>query len=76
MKTVGNATLEGRFRQAFSNIEGYAKESVKVKASFGLVVFRGDIASKAQRLSIVTTALTVMDDVVGSGSRRVVGSPR
>lgn len=76
MKTSGNRTLEERFRQAFAGIEEYVKESVKVKASFGLVVFRGDIPSKAQRLKIVTAALAVMDDVLGAGGRRVVGSPR
>lgn len=76
MKTLGDTTLEKRFTQAFINIEGYVKESVRVKASFGLVVFRGDVTSKAQRLQIVTTALAVMDDVLGVGGRRIVGSPR
>jgi len=76
MRTQGDKTLEDRFEQAFATLREYEESDLAIKASFGLITFRGTVSSKALRLEIVGAALGVMDEVLGKGHQRIAPNPR
>lgn len=76
MRTQGDKNLENKFRHILDEIQGYNERNLSIKASLGLVTFRGVISSKALRLKIVEAALEVMDEALGKGHQRIAGNPR
>lgn len=76
MITLGDKILEEKFRQRFMEIQEYSGNKLSIKASLGLITFRGTVNSKALRLKIVEAALEVMDEVLGKGHQRIAGNPQ